>query len=140
VPLRLRKDAKVELLSKVPLFAGLSRAQLGSVASIADEIDLREGKVLTREGERGREFFVMLDGQVEIRRKGRKLATRKAGDFFGEIALVSNLPRVATATATTPVRVLVIRDNEFRRLLERTPSIALTVLAAVAERLPTAQF
>jgi CRP/FNR family transcriptional regulator, cyclic AMP receptor protein len=140
VALRLRKDAKIELLSKVPLFAGLSKAQLGQVAAIADEIDLPEGKELTSEGDRGREFFILLDGQAEVRRKGRKLATRRKGEFVGEIALVSDIPRVATVTTTSPVHALVIRDQEFRRLLERTPSIALAVLAAVAERLPTAQF
>jgi CRP-like cAMP-binding protein len=139
MPLRLRKNAKIELLSKVPLFAGLSKAQLGELASIADEIDLRQGKVLTREGDRGREFFVLIEGEAEVRRKGKKLATRRVGDFFGEIALVSDVPRIATVTAMSPVRVLVIRDTEFRRLLERVPSISLKVLEAVAERLPTAQ-
>lgn len=137
--LRLRKDAKVKLLAKVPLLAGLSTAQLGRIATIADEIDLREGKVLTREGDRGREFFILLDGEVEVRRNGRKLATRGKGDFFGEVALVADVPRVATVTARTPVRALVIRDKEFRVLLASTPSIALAVLAAVAQRLPAAQ-
>jgi CRP/FNR family transcriptional regulator, cyclic AMP receptor protein len=139
VPLRLRKDAKVQLLSTVPLFSGLSKAQLAQLATIADEIDLPEGKVLTREGDRGREFFVLVGGEVDIRRNGRKLATRGKGDFIGEIALISNVPRTATVTATTPVRALVIGDREFRRLLERVPSIALTLLSAVAERLPNPQ-
>ena len=136
MPLGLRRDAKVKLISKVPLFAGLSKQQLGRVASIADEIDLPKGKVLMREGDRGREFFVLLKGEAEVRRKGRKLATRRAGEFFGEIALLSDLPRVATVTATTPVRALVIRDLEFRGLLSRTPQIAVKVLQAVAERIP----
>ena len=136
MPLGLRRDAKVKLISKVPLFAGLSKQQLGRVASIADEIDLPKGKVLMREGDRGREFFVLLEGEAEVRRKGRKLATRRAGEFFGEIALLSDLPRVATVTATTPARALVIRDTEFRGLLSQTPQIALKVLQAVAERLP----
>ena len=136
----LRKNAKVELLSSVPLFAGLSKGQLGQLASIADEIDLPEGKVLIREDERGREFFIVLDGEAEVRRKGKKLATRRAGDFVGEIALVSDIPRVATVTAISPLRVLVIADREFRALLERTPTIAIRVLEAVAARLPTAQF
>ncbi len=137
MPRPLRKDAKIELIAKVPLFAGLAKQQLTRVASIADEIDLPEGKVLTRQGERGREFFILLEGEAEVRRNGRKLATRRAGEFFGEIALISDIPRVATVTATTPVRALVIRDREFRALLERTPAIALDVLTAVAERLPT---
>ena len=136
----LRKNAKVELLSSVPLFTGLSKGQLGQLASIADEIDLPEGKVLIREDERGREFFIVLDGEAEVRRKGKKLATRRAGDFVGEIALVSDIPRVATVTAISPLRALVITDREFRALLERTPTIAIRVLEAVAARLPTAQF
>jgi CRP-like cAMP-binding protein len=140
MPLVLRKNAKVELLSGVPLFAGLSKGLLGQLASIADEIDLPEGKVLTREGERGREFFILLEGEAEVRRKGKKLDTRQAGEFFGEIALVSDVPRVATVTTASPVRALVITDREFRRLLERVPAIALKVLEAVANRLPTAQF
>ena len=67
-----RKDTKIALIKKVPLFAPLAKAQLMQVASIADEIDLPEGTVLTRQGERGREFFVLLDGEAEIRRNGRK--------------------------------------------------------------------
>lgn len=133
---RLRKDSKVELIAKVPLFAGLGKQQLARVAAIADEIDLPQGKGLTREGERGREFFILLEGEADVRRKGRKLATRGAGEYFGEIALVSDVPRTATVTAATPVRALVIRDREFRQLLEQTPEIALKVLSAVAERLP----
>lgn len=137
--MRLRKDAKIGLISKVPLFRGLSRRELEQVASIADEIDLRKDKVLTREGERGREFFILIEGEAEVRRKGRKLAVRQGGEFFGEIALVCNVPRVATVTAISPVRALVIRDIEFRTLLQRVPAIALKVLEAVAERLPTAE-
>ncbi|MBA3381775.1 MAG: cyclic nucleotide-binding domain-containing protein [Actinobacteria bacterium] len=137
MPRGLRKDAKSDLIAKVPLFEGLAKRQLAQVASIADEVDLPQGKVLTREGERGREFFILLEGEAEVRRKGRKLATRHAGEFFGEIALVSNIPRVATVTATTSVHALVIRDVEFRTLLARTPEIALKVLETVAERLPT---
>jgi CRP/FNR family cyclic AMP-dependent transcriptional regulator len=139
VPFGLRKDRKVQLLSNVPLFAGLSKGELGQIASIADEIDFRAGKVLIREGERGREFFVLLDGEVDVRRKGRKLATRRTGDFFGEIALVSDVARTATVTTTTPVRALVIEDREFRGLVGNVPAIALKLLQAVAERLPTAQ-
>ncbi|TML56880.1 MAG: cyclic nucleotide-binding domain-containing protein, partial [Actinobacteria bacterium] len=86
----------------VPLFAGLSRSELGQVASIADEIDLPADKVLIREGERGREFFVLLEGEAEVARKGKKLATRGAGEFFGEIALVSNLPPLTDSNRRPP--------------------------------------
>jgi CRP-like cAMP-binding protein len=136
----LRKDAKVELLSTVPLSAGLSKRQLARLASIADQLEVRQGKVLIREGALGQEFFILLDGKVEVSRKGKKLATRGKGDFFGEIALVSDVPRVATVTAVSPLRVLVIRDREFRELLEDTPAVAIKVLKALAKRVPTAQF
>ena len=136
MPRRFRAATKTDLIAKVPLFAGLSKRELGQVAAIADEIDLPEGKVLMREGERGREFYVLLDGEAEVSRRGKKVATRRAGEFFGEIALVSSLPRTATVTTRASVRALVIRDVEFRALLQRTPAIALKVLNAVAERLP----
>jgi CRP-like cAMP-binding protein len=136
MPGRVRSGTKVDLIAGVPLFAGLSKSEIGQVASIADEIDLPADKVLIREGERGREFFVLLEGEVEVTRKGKKLATRRAGEFFGEIALVSNLPRVATVKTGKPVRALVIRDIEFRALLRKAPAIAVKVLQAVADRLP----
>jgi CRP/FNR family transcriptional regulator, cyclic AMP receptor protein len=136
MPARVRSATKVDLIAGVPLFAGLSKSELRQVASIADEIDLPADKVLIREGERGREFFVLLEGEAEVARKGKKLATRRAGEFFGEIALVSNLPRIATVKTLEPVRALVIRDVDFRALLQRTPAIAVKVLQAVADRLP----
>jgi CRP-like cAMP-binding protein len=138
MPLGLRKDAKIELMKKVPLFASLGNAQLAQVASVADEVRLPEGKVLTREGERGREFYVLIDGEAEVRRKGRKVATMAPGEFFGELALVSDRPRTATVTATKPVRVLVVKDTSFRSVLLRTPQIALKVLQAAVDRLPPA--
>ena len=133
---RTRKDTKIVLIKQVPLFASLAKAQLAQVASTADELDLPEGTVLTRQGERGGEFFVLIDGEAEVRRNGRKRATIRSGEFFGEIALVSNRPRTATVTATKPVRVLVITAASFRSVLLRTPEIGLKILAAFAERLP----
>jgi CRP/FNR family transcriptional regulator, cyclic AMP receptor protein len=132
----VRSATKVDLIRTVPLFAGLSKSELVQVASIADEIDLPADKVLIREGERGREFYVLLEGEAEVTRKGENVATRGSGEFFGEIALVSSLARTATVTTRTPARALVIRDVDFRALLQRTPAIALKVLSAVADRLP----
>jgi CRP-like cAMP-binding protein len=131
----LRRDAKIDLLKRVPLFAGCSKKELGEIALVADEIDVGAGKVLTREGDSGREFFVLVEGAAEVRRKGRKVRTMDAGDFFGEIALVSNRPRTATVTATVPGSVLVVTDRAFRKLLETMPSLQLKVLTALADRL-----
>ena len=131
----LRRDAKIELLKKVPLFAGCSKSELRELAKTADELDLREGTVLTREGRPGREFFVLIDGTAEVRRKGKKIAALGPGDWLGEIALITDSPRTATVTATSPVDVLVITDRRFRSVVETMPSIALKVLARVGERL-----
>lgn len=131
----LRKNAKVELIKRVPLFSQCSKRELAEVAAVADEIDLREGKELTRQGRPGREFFVLIEGEADVRKDGRKIATMKGGDFFGEIALVSSKPRTATVVATTPLRVLVLTERSFKRLLERSPSIQLKVLQALAERI-----
>lgn len=132
--MRLRKDAKIELLKSVPLFARCSKKELAAIAQIADEIDLADGKQLTKEGSRGREFFVLVEGSAEVKRKRRKIGTLGAGDFLGEIALVTKVPRTATVTTTSPVRALVVSEQNFRRLLERSPDVQIKVLEALAER------
>jgi CRP/FNR family transcriptional regulator, cyclic AMP receptor protein len=131
----LRRDAKVELLKRVPLFAGCSKKELGEIAMVADEIDVGAGQVLTAEGDSGREFFVLVDGAADVRRNGRKVSALGSGDFFGEIALVSDRPRTATVTTTVPVRLLVVTDRAFRELMRKVPSIQLKVLTALADRL-----
>jgi len=132
---RLGSDKKVELIRKVPLFSHLSRKQLAQVAKVADEIDLREGKEMTREGAHGREFFVILEGSADVRKGGRKINSLQPGDFFGEIALVTSVPRTATVAATSPVRALVVTDRSFRHLLEESPDIKTRVMQAMAARL-----
>ena len=131
----LRRNQKVELIKRVPLFANCSKRELQQIAGIADEIDLREGKVLTEQGKPGREFFVMLEGSADVAKDGKRINRLGDGDFFGEIALVSRSPRTATVTATSPVRALVITDRAFRQLLEDTPEIQRKVLEALAARL-----
>ena len=130
----LGANAKMDLLKHAPLFEACSKQELQQIAQIADELDLREGKVLIREGERGREFFVIVSGEVEVRRNGRKISTLGPGGFVGEIALLSKIPRTATVTALTPLDVLVITDRAFLSLLESSPSIAVKVARTLAER------
>jgi CRP-like cAMP-binding protein len=131
----LRRDAKMELLKRVPLFAECSKGELRRLASIADEIDLREGTVMTREGRTGHEFFVLIEGTVRVAKGSRKVADLGPGDWLGEIALLTKAPRTATVTATSPVRSLVITDRDFRQVIADMPSIAMKVLTCVAERL-----
>src|SRR4029453_6196662 len=133
--MRLHKDAKTDLLKNVPLFAGCSKSELQQIASLADELDLGEGATLIREGERGREFIVVAEGSVRVTRDGKTVRDLGSGDFIGEIALVADVPRTATVTATSPVRLLVVTDRAFRSVLEQMPSIATKVLQSLGERL-----
>ena len=133
--MRLGGDAKINLLKRVPLFSGCSKDELRQLASVADELDLRDGSTLTREGQSGREFFVLIEGTVEVTQDGEKVAELAGGDWLGEIALLTNAARTATVTAISPVRVLVVTDRAFRQVLETTPSIAVKMLERLGERL-----
>jgi CRP-like cAMP-binding protein len=135
----LRRNQKVELLKKVPLFSRCSKRELAEIATLADEVDLREGKELIREGASGREFFILLEGRADVTKDGKRINQMGPGEFFGEIALVAPSPvRTATVKATTPVRVLVVTAQNFRRLLAGSPEIKLKVLEALAERVSPA--
>ena len=113
----------------------LSRKQLTELAKVTEDVDFHAGKVLCREGERGQEFFVIMEGEAEVTRHGKHLATRRSGEFFGEIALVADVPRTATVTAKTPIRFFVITHRRFLRLLDEQPGIERKVLRALAKRL-----
>lgn len=128
-------DAKLELLGKVPLFSGCSREELAAVARLADEVDVPAGRPLTREGESGREFVVLVRGAAVVERGGETIATLGPGDFLGEIALLTRSPRTATVTTTEPSRVLVLTDRAFRELTDRIPAMAARTWAATAARL-----
>ena len=132
---RLTQDAKVQALKRAPLFADLSRKELVEVARLADELDFPAGAVLAREGEIGHEFFVVLDGEPEFTRKGKKLASAKPVEFFGEVALIEHTRRVATVKAKTPMRVFVLAEREFHTLMDQNPRIERKVLKALARRL-----
>jgi CRP-like cAMP-binding protein len=132
----LRKNAKLELLKRVPLFADCSKRELEGIAAIADELAIPAGRDLTKEGARGAEFVVLAEGAADVRRRGRKVNTLGSGDFLGEIALVTGTPRTATVTTTAASRILVVTAPAFRRLLRDNPSLQLKVLDALARRLP----
>jgi CRP-like cAMP-binding protein len=132
---RLSKNSKAAAIARVPLFSRCSKSELGRIAQLADELDVPAGEALTKEGARGREFFVLLEGEADVRRRGQRIATLRGGDFLGEIALVADVPRTATVTTAVPSRVLVITDRAFRELMRASPEIQGKVLEAVAARL-----
>ena len=97
----------------MPLFSDRPRRELDLISSLADIVDCPEGKELMREGDRGREFFALVEGTADVTRRGQLAQHARAGDFFGEIALVARMPRTATVTTTSPARVLVLTDQAF---------------------------
>jgi CRP-like cAMP-binding protein len=129
-------DTKVDALAKAPLFAALSRQELGELAKATEDLEVAEGKTLTREGDLGREFFVIVDGDVSVTQDGNEIRRLGPGDFFGEIALIyDNARRTATVTAASPLRFFVLTRQSFRSLLEHQTEIEEKVMAALEERL-----
>ena len=128
-----RRDA--ELLARVPLFAGLPKRHLRAVAGIAQEKQFPDKTVIAEEGKAGGDFYVIVEGQASVVRGGRKLARLLPGDFFGEIALLDEGPRMASVVSETPLAAMVINRKPFQAILEREPSIVLKMLEELAGRL-----
>ena len=137
--MRLHGDAKAELIGTVPLFSRCSGHELRDVAALADEVDIPQGTVLIQEGELGRDFYVIVEGTVDVTRAGELVSARGPGDYVGEVAMLENSPRNATVTATSPVRALVVSGRDFWSLLDAAPGLQRKLLETLAERLaPTA--
>jgi len=129
------QDTKVTALKRAPLFEGLSRKELTHLARVSEDMEMEAGATLCKEGEIGHEFFVIVEGEVEVKRNGRKVALRGGGEFVGEIALLEQTPRTATVTAKTPLRVFVLTDTDFRDLLKDNPSVERKILRTLARRI-----
>jgi CRP/FNR family transcriptional regulator, cyclic AMP receptor protein len=132
------QDTKVQALKGVPLFEGLSRKELVQLERICEDVQVEPGKVLCKEGQTGDEFFVIVEGRVQVTRQGRRVSTLSSGDFVGEIALVTEMPRTATVTAETPVRLFVLTRREFHAVLDQNPKVERKVLRVLARRLAEA--
>jgi CRP-like cAMP-binding protein len=130
-----RGRRKAEMLAKVLLFQGCDRKELQQIASLATEVEVSSGKVLAKEGQPGREFYVILDGKASVSIGGREVTTLGPGDFFGEMALLDQGPRVATVTAVEPMEVAVLDPREFSTLIEEHPGVAHKILKVLAQRL-----
>jgi CRP/FNR family cyclic AMP-dependent transcriptional regulator len=128
-------DERLELLQRVPLFAGVDRAGLEEIGRIADEIEAKAGADLTHEGRHEGYFFVIVSGSVRIDRGGQTINTMGPGEFLGEIALLDGGPRTATATTDGPTRLLKITHEDFRQLVDTSPGVRAAVLAAAGARL-----
>lgn len=127
-------DTKAEALGQTTLFSGLSRRELAALAKVTEDLDVASGKVLCREGETGREFFVIVEGQADVTKDGEAIRTLGPGDFFGEIALVEHVPRTATVTAATPLRFFVLTSQAFWSVLDHQPEIQREIVKTLGRR------
>lgn len=131
----MAKDQRVERLRKIPLFMACNDRQLEFIATRVEELDFKAGKVLCEQGKSGGEFFIVLEGEAEVRRNGKAVDTIKDGDHFGEIALLDDGPRTATVVAKTPLRCLVLSPRQFQDVLHQDAEIAVHMLRDVTKRL-----
>ena len=133
------RNAKVELLRGVSLFSACSNRELARIASLADEIEVPEGRVLIRQGEPGREFFVIVEGKAKVLRRGRRAKTLGPGAGIGELSLLDQGPRSATVTATSDMYLLVLDSRSFSSLIAEVPSVTGKIFRVMAERLREAE-
>jgi CRP/FNR family transcriptional regulator, cyclic AMP receptor protein len=138
MPIRDR-DTKVTLLAGVPMFSLLSRRELSRLSALMTEIDVRPKEVLVREGEPGRECFIIGEGSAKAVIGRRTIATLGPGSVFGEMSLLDGGPRTATVTAQTPMRLYVLDPASFLTMLNRFPSVTRKILRVMAERLRAAE-
>jgi CRP-like cAMP-binding protein len=122
-------------VASIPLFAGLSKDDQKVIAQYADEVDVPAGTKLAEEGRFAYEFFAIQEGTAEVTREGSVLATLGPGDFFGEIGLLSADRRVASVTATTPMRLVVLTGSQLRAIESRMAPVAQRIRATMTERL-----
>ena len=130
-----RRDAFIDHLQQVPLFAACSRKDLQLVARRAEDVRVPTGKALVTEGETGHEFFVILEGAAKVSKQGRKVAQLGPGDSFGELALLEKAPRNATVVADSDMELVVLGQREFAGLIDEVPGFARKLLAGMAHRL-----
>lgn len=133
------RDEKLEKMRRVPLFAGLGGRELERLGMLTDEVDLPAGRVLMRQGDRGEELFVLLQGAARVERDGHELSAMHPDAFFGEIALVDGGPRTATVTLTEDSALLVVGRRQFQQLMEEFPDVRLQVLEVLAQRVRSAE-
>jgi CRP/FNR family transcriptional regulator, cyclic AMP receptor protein len=137
--LRRGRRSKADLLRNVPLFSTCTKRELARIAALVDEVEASKGKVIVRQGDPGRECFVIRDGKARVAIRGKGNTVLGPGSFFGEMSLLDQGPRSATVTAETDIQLLVLGSREFSSLVEEVPTVAVRVMRGLAERLREAE-
>jgi len=125
----------IDVLQRVPLFAGLERKELESIAASMRERTFPAGDTVTQEGAGGAGFFVVENGEAEVTVHGEPRGSIGPGDYFGEIALLTGSDRTATITASSDMLCWGMTPWDFRPLVESNSTIAWKLLTAMADKL-----
>jgi len=128
-------DAKVDRLAQVPLFSSCSKRDLEFLASRVDQVQLKPGQTVIREGQPTESFFIITSGNVQVTRAGKPVARLGPGEFFGEIGMLDRGPATATVVTDGPVEAMVLSHVQFRDAVKGNDSLAMQVIAAMAKRL-----
>ncbi len=118
-----------------PLFSSCSSKDLEKIAKAGDRITFEKGEVLTKQGDPGKEAFIILSGKATVKRSGKKVATISTGSVVGELSLLDHGPRTATVTCETECQVLVISRGNFLRVIDKVPALTPKLFAALATRI-----
>lgn len=121
-------------LATVPLFAGLTRSELGHLARGTEVVEVPEGAVVVQQDDYGEGVFVILDGAAKVVRNGEVVARLETGSHFGELALLDPGPRTASVVTTTRSRLGILGAAPFRVGLRESPRMAERLLASLAHR------
>ncbi len=133
-PTASSRDTRIRHLQRVPLFNGFTEDELRRVAELSRIVEAPAGTVITRVGEPGDSFFVIIDGTVAVQTSAGTGSRLQPGDFFGEMSLLDGEPRSATILATTDLRLLVVDRSHFWRLLDETPDLIRRILTVLSHR------
>jgi CRP/FNR family transcriptional regulator, cyclic AMP receptor protein len=126
---------KMQLIADVPMFSACTKQEVKRIAALANRVDVPGGQVLTSEGDRGKEFYIIAEGEAKVTVRGDRVATLGPGEFFGETALLDPGPRTATVIAESPMVVYKVEGEDFRSLLIDVPFIARNILRGIARRM-----
>ena len=129
------RDQKMDLLKKMPMFKELSKSHLREISKHSTNVGKKAGDVLVRQGDKGWEFFFIIEGKARVEKDGRVIRNLISGDFFGEISLIDREPRTASVIAETDMDLLVVHSRSFNHLLDMTPGLSEKILISLCKYL-----
>jgi CRP-like cAMP-binding protein len=130
-----RRESVTDSMARIPMFTACSKRELQAISKLTTQQSVAAGRQLTREGEGGSEFAIILEGTAVATRKGREIARLGPGDYYGEIALLDPGVRTATVTAETPMTLAVLSPAEFSQALDEVPALAHKIMRGLARRI-----